>query len=104
MARIVVRPQAERDIDEQVLYLAVESTDLALRFFNAVQSTLRDLAQIPDLGIVHEFRSERLKGIRWWKVRGFRNHLIFYRPLEDAVDVIRVLHAARDIPRIFGDD
>ena len=103
MARIVVRPQAERDIDEQCQYLSRESADLALRFFDAVHVTIDRLADSPDLGILYEFPSERLQGIRWWKVRGFRNHLVFYRPLDDGIDVIRILHAARDIPNVFQD-
>jgi toxin ParE1/3/4 len=27
---------------------------------------------------------------------GFRNHLIFYRPIDDGIEIVRVLHGARD--------
>ena len=37
-----------------------------------------------------------------WRVAGFPNHLIFYRPIESGVEVIRVLHASRDIESLFG--
>jgi plasmid stabilization system protein ParE len=38
-----------------------------------------------------------------WRVSGFPNHLIFYRPLEGGgIEVIRVLHAKRDIEALFG--
>jgi toxin ParE1/3/4 len=37
-----------------------------------------------------------------WRVAGFPNHLIFYRPVESGVEVIRVLHAKRDIEALFG--
>lgn len=104
MSRCVIRPQAERDIDEQCLHLLGENTDLALRFFDAVHATIDRLAETPDLGIAYEFHSPRLQGIRWWKVGRFRNHLIFYRPLDGGIEVIRVLYAARDIPAAFGDD
>jgi toxin ParE1/3/4 len=34
---------------------------------------------------------------------GFRigNYLIFYRPEADGVQVIRILHGRRDIPKLF---
>jgi len=37
------------------------------------------------------------------ELRGFPvgSHLIFYRPAVDGIEVIRVLHGARDIPKLF---
>lgn len=29
------------------------------------------------------------------------NYVIFYRPIDDGTEVVRVLHGARDIPAIF---
>ena len=43
-----------------------------------------------------------MAGVRSWGIRGFPNHLIFYRPTDDRIEVIRVLHAARDIETILG--
>jgi toxin ParE1/3/4 len=40
-------------------------------------------------------------GIRLWRIRGFERYLIFYRPIPDGIEVIRVLHGARDIDTIF---
>jgi toxin ParE1/3/4 len=37
-------------------------------------------------------------------VKGFENWLLFYRDTEDRIDVIRVLHGARDIAAIFEED
>jgi toxin ParE1/3/4 len=34
-------------------------------------------------------------------LRHFMNYLIFYRPIGGGIDVLRVLHGARDIDRIF---
>jgi toxin ParE1/3/4 len=36
-----------------------------------------------------------------WPVPGFRNHLIFYRVTGDAIEVLRVLHAARDVRKLL---
>lgn len=36
-----------------------------------------------------------------WQVRGFENYVIFYRPIEHGIEIVRVLHAARDIAAVF---
>ena len=103
--RIIVNPRADQDIDDQFAYLFEQvSLATAVRFLTATRQTFQQLAQTPDLGSLYEFQSPRLVGIRWWKVRGFKKHLVFYRPTDDGITVIRVLHAARNIARLFGDD
>jgi toxin ParE1/3/4 len=37
-----------------------------------------------------------------WPIGGFEKYLIFYLPLPDGIDVIRVVHGARDIERLFA--
>jgi toxin ParE1/3/4 len=39
-----------------------------------------------------------------WRVRGFAKHLIFYRPIEDGIEVIRILHASRDLAAVLDED
>jgi toxin ParE1/3/4 len=39
--------------------------------------------------------------MRVWRVEGFERYLIFYRPVATGVEVVRVLHAASDIPTLF---
>ncbi len=34
----------------------------------------------------------------------FGRYVIFYAPIEDGIDVVRVLHGARDIDAVFGED
>ncbi len=33
--------------------------------------------------------------------RAFRKYLVFYIPRSDGIEVVRVLHGARDLPAIF---
>jgi toxin ParE1/3/4 len=46
----------------------------------------------------------RLAGLRVGRVEGFEKHLIFYRPGDDGVEIIRVLHGARDIDSVLDED
>jgi hypothetical protein len=43
----------------------------------------------------------RLTGMRRWCVRGFDNYLIFYQPLSQDIEVLRVVYATRDLPGLF---
>jgi toxin ParE1/3/4 len=58
----------------------------------------------PELGERQAFAKGRLLGLRAWQIRGFENHIIFYRPVEDGIEVVRVLHAARDIAATFEEE
>jgi toxin ParE1/3/4 len=42
-----------------------------------------------------------LEGLRVFPVKGFANYLLFYRPFPRGIELIRVLHGARDIPSIL---
>ena len=35
-------------------------------------------------------------------VQGFEKHLVFYRPTEAGIEIVRVLHAARDIAAVLA--
>ncbi len=36
-----------------------------------------------------------------FRMRGFRKHLVFYRPLSNGAEIVRVIHGARDLERLF---
>jgi toxin ParE1/3/4 len=56
------------------------------------------------MGNPREFRDPALTGMRSWPIRGFGNHLVFYRPTDDGIEILRVLHGARDLRRVFNGD
>jgi toxin ParE1/3/4 len=83
-------------------YLAREaSLETALRFYDAARSTFEKIAQMPALGERRDSANPRLAGLRVWRVEGFEKHLIFYRPTEGGIEIVRVLHGARDIDSVL---
>jgi toxin ParE1/3/4 len=56
---------------------------------------------MPGMGSPREVANPLMVGIRAWQIRGFASYLIFYRPSSDGIEVIRVLHGARDIETIL---
>ena len=103
MSRRIVRfRQARRDLVETAVYLEERNPDAAMRFLAAVEDTLAALAELPEIGVERPFGDPRLAGLRMLPVHGFEKHLIFYRPTEDGVEIVRVLHGARDIEGMFA--
>ena len=33
-----------------------------------------------------------------------KNYLIFYRPIDEGIEIVRILHGSQDIETIFPDD
>lgn len=75
---------------------------LAERYYAAVDQTCASLVNQPHAGALYDSGVASIEGLRRFPVRGFENYLIFYLPHPGGVDVIRVLHGARDIDNIFA--
>lgn len=93
--RLLKRPDAENDLDEIWLYIAQDSPTNADRFLDRIQERCWALADFPNMGVS---RDELRAGLR---SQSIGNYLIFYFPLEDGVDIVRVLHGSRDIESLF---
>ena len=100
----MIRPAAESDIDSAAqCYVAQENVDLGLRFYEAVERTFTDLLEQPGLGAVQQWLTEELAGCRrWFVARPFEVHQVFYLATETRLEVIRVLHGARDLRSVLG--
>ncbi len=101
---IIRRDEVLEDLINLSYYVAQTDEQAANRFLDAVARSFERLAQMPLIGVERGFQNPRLTGIRMWFVQGFERHLIFYRVLDDEVEILRVLHAARDIENIFDDE
>jgi toxin ParE1/3/4 len=74
--------------------------EVAERFVDAVEATLKELAQVPGLGRPRFKDWPELAGIRSWRVRKpYHRHLIFYQSDAKTLLAVRVVHGARDLPR-----
>lgn len=101
-SRLVRRDQAIRDLEEQSTFLLEESgLDVAVRFLEAAEETFARLLETLEIGARREFDAPDLGGLRMWPIPDFPNRLIFYRAIESGVEIVRILHAARDIPGIL---
>ncbi|HEY0009706.1 MAG TPA: type II toxin-antitoxin system RelE/ParE family toxin [Tepidisphaeraceae bacterium] len=92
---------AVMDIRWHVKYLRLHRPSAAAHFARIIDDDLATLAQNPNFGTRLDGLPERLAGIRQWPMSHFINYIIYYRPIESGIEVIRVIHGARDVRRIL---
>jgi toxin ParE1/3/4 len=95
--RIRRRSRAAQDAEEIADYIAKDSLEAAVRFLENTESTLTDLAKSPGIGALFESDLPELANLRFRRVKGFPNHVMFYLEHSDAIEVVRILHGARDL-------
>lgn len=102
MPRVHIRPGAWREINQQLDYLEEQAgLETAERFLSQLRASADELAEMPRLGRLCGFKRPGLRQVRRWPVKGFANWLIFYLPARGGVEILHVLHGARDIEHLL---
>ena len=99
MSRFLLSPEARADLEEIVDFIAAENPAAAERVLGELKAAMHRLAEMPLLG--HLRQDLTAEPLRFWQVYSF---LIIYRPAKSPLEVVRVLHAARDVRRLLGLD
>lgn len=98
-ASLVRRAAADRDVEEAVAWYSREAgATVALRFIGALEAAYLAIARDPELGSGRYAFQQGLEGLRFRQLDRFP-YLVFYRAHGDCIEVGRVLHGHRDIPR-----
>jgi toxin ParE1/3/4 len=101
--KVIRRPLARLDLIDEATYLEENaSLEIAERFLDAAEETFVNLARLPLIGSTRPWLSSELTELRQWRVKDFEDLLIFYLPLSNGVEVVRVIHAKRDLPAILA--
>ena len=96
MARVIRSNKARQDLVDILTNARRDSIRAADRLADAIKTRCRLLAQQPMIG---RDRSDLAPGLRSVVVD---KYLIFYRPTGNGIEVVRVLHGARNIdPSMF---
>ena len=94
---VLVTAEAETDLEQIARYVAEHSPQSALKLIRELRERCESLSDAPR-GYPLVPRYEHL-GIRR---RPFGNFLIFYRVGADAIEIVHILHGARDYePLLF---
>ncbi len=104
MPTIIIRATARREIKEHGKYLEQHAgPEVTDRFLAAVQDSFAALARMPEAGPLCGFRRPATRRLRRWQVKGFENWLIFYQPKRDGIEIVHVIHSARDIASLLDE-
>lgn len=82
-------PEAEADIEAIADYIAEDNLGAALRWVDGIEERCAQLANMPGLGVA---RPDVRPDLRMLPTG---NYLILYRQAGDEVEIVRVLHGAR---------
>lgn len=97
MSRFRISTQAAQDIENIWKYLAENNLKAADRLFDTLRESFPKLAKFPQMG---KQRSELAPLLRSFPVK---NYLIFYRPIDEGVEIVRILHGSQDVETLFQD-
>jgi len=95
MPRIVIAPAAKNDAVEIWAYIAEDNPAAADGLLDRFDDMFRTLTEQPHLGKTVPQLAPNLRFLP------IGTYLVFYRPLEDGVEIARILHGARDVTAEF---
>ena len=91
---------AEQDLQELITYVAAEHVAAALTLADKIEKELLTLSAHPWRGKIPNDEQLAAMGYR---VLVVDNYLIFYKVMGNTVLVYRIIHGARDVPRLLKD-
>ncbi len=93
----IISEQAKTDLRDIWEYIAEHNPDAARRTLIEISDKFDLLERNPKLG---RTRHELLVNLRAFAVK---KYVILYTPLENGVEIFRILHGARDLDAIFDE-
>ena len=94
MPQVNKTARAEQDLDDIWLHIALDNISAADALIDTIAERSLVLATQPNAG---RARPELLAGLRSHPINSY---VIFYRPKGDGIEIVRVLHGARDVVAI----
>jgi len=96
---LLVKSPVWDDLREIGLRIADANPEAAERFLTAAQESFDLIRGHPRIG---RLRSFSVVGVRSWVIPEFQSYLIFYLPTATEVQILAVLHGARDLARALA--
>lgn len=97
MPRLCFTPTARRDLTEIAEFIAQDSPQAAGRVLAGIRRCCQKLAATPGLG---RYRPEIGRDVQCFPTG---NYLVFYRRRGEALEVLAVIHGARDVAQAMAE-
>jgi toxin ParE1/3/4 len=95
LARFTRTARAEEDLIEIWTYIVQDSPRAADRLLDRLDNVCGLLADNPHMG---PLRADLAEGLRYFPTG---NYLLLYREKQRGIEIVRVVHGARDLPGLF---
>lgn len=96
MPSIELRPEADEDLLELSAYVASERPTTSRNWVERIDESFQHRAEY---ALIARKRPELGADLRSFPVM---NVVIVYRPMEDGIELVRVVHESRDLPAQFN--
>ena len=97
MSRYVINILASWDLNEIADYFAENNLEAGERFFRAFNHKCQQLVAFPNSGKSYAEIRSNLRGI------SLEGYVIFYRVLDEGIEILRVVSGRRNFPSLFED-
>ena len=97
MNRSSINILATQDLNEIADYFTANSIEAGERFFREFDRRSKQLVNFPNSGRSY---AEIRPGLRGLPLDGY---VIFYRVLDEGIEILRVVSGRRDLPSLFED-
>jgi toxin ParE1/3/4 len=98
-----IKPRATLDLYQHYLYIGRDNPSAAERLLSAFKEDVDKLLRMPGMDAQRFYKKPKLRGMRSCPIKGFNNYLVFYRPTVEGIEVLRVIHGARDIEQALDE-
>jgi toxin ParE1/3/4 len=95
MPTAIYAPEADDDLEGIVDYIARDKPTVAREWLVKVRATCQMLAENPQVGEVRE--GFGVPGCRSFSIG---NYVVFFRPVDEGIEISRVIHGSRDMRNI----
>ena len=95
MKRYLINVLASQDLNEIADYFTTNNIEAGERFFQDFACRCQQLVNFPNLGRSYAQIRSDLRGLP------LDGYIIFYRILDDGIEILRVVSSRRDLPPLF---
>lgn len=97
MSQYVINILASRDLNDIATYFAENNIEAGERFFQAFNRKCKQLVSFPNSGKSYADVRYGIRGL------SIDNYILFYRILEDGIEILRVINGRRDFSALFDE-
>lgn len=98
MKHYIISQPAIKDLEEIIDYFSSHNLEAGERFINEFEKKCKYLANFPNMGRSYDDIKPSLRGL------SLASYIIFYRVIDDVIEIIRVVSGYRDLESLFLDE